>query len=211
MISRKANDGIAPSPDELAAYADGELRGAARARVQAWLVGHPEAAGEVAAVRSLDRLCRAAGPSLPDEAAWAKVFQSIEQQTEQDRRRPTAAWRRLARVLIPLSGAAAILLVFLFHQAGKHQSPVAPEPVEPFPVASIDEIEIISMDDADRHALVIGKPPLSEPMVLVAAGDTSEIHIQADVDGMKPSIARPVDGATMIVAPLSSGVDEKDP
>jgi anti-sigma factor RsiW len=120
MMSRKANDGVAPRPEELAAYADGELQGAARARVQAWLVGHPEAADEVAAVRSLDRLCRAAGPSVPDEAAWANVLQRVEQQTELNRRRPTAAWRRMARVLIPLSGAAAILLVFSHVDAYNH-------------------------------------------------------------------------------------------
>jgi hypothetical protein len=214
MLPRKSNAVGSPNPVDLAAYADGELKGIARERVQSWLIEHPEAAADVDAIRSLDRLCQGATPSEPSETSWTTVLQRIEKQVEQGRRQCAAAGRpRLLRILVPLTAAAAVLLAVFVHQRASRET-ISGESLEPLPVATADDIEIISMDDGDRSALVIGKPPLFEPMVLVAAGDTSEIHIQPDSgDGMKPSIARPVDGmaTTMIVAPLSAGVDDKDP
>jgi anti-sigma factor RsiW len=211
MLPRKAKAPGAPSPEELAAFADGELDRQSRARVQAWLLSHPEASAEVDATLRLDRLHQATAADDPGESTWAGVLRRIETRAAEQRRSAAGLLPRLARIFLPLAGAAAVLLALWLVQRDHGPMPASSTAaVEPFPVVSADDIEIVSLDDADRRALVVGKPPLDEPMVLVAAGDTSEIKIEPDVDGMKPSIARPMAGATMIVVPLAVGVDEKD-
>jgi hypothetical protein len=177
------------------------------------LCDHPEAASVVEATRRLQRAWRATTPAEPGEAAWGRVLQQIESRVAAAPSRSRHALRRVAGIVLPLTGAAAVLLAFMLYRPATPPSPVIqPEPIEVLPVASAADIEIISMDDADRAALVVGTPPLWEPMVLVAPGDTSEIHIQPDTDGMRPTVTRPVDGlaTTLVVAPLSSGSgDEK--
>jgi hypothetical protein len=210
MMRRNANDPGGPSREELAAYADGELRGAARARVQAWVVAHPEAAAEVESLRRLDRLCRAAAPAEPSEATWAGLLDRIEREAAH-RRRPARPWLpRLARLMVPLAGAAAVLLALWSYPVAPRSG--NPDYVEPFPVASSDEVEIISLADADQPMVVVGKSPLSEPIVLGRPDDMSDLDIKPDVDGMVPTV-RPIEGGSVvIVAPLGwSGVDEKDP
>jgi hypothetical protein len=202
-----------PSPEQLAAYADGELDWSSRAQVQAWLLVHPEAAAEVESLRELAQLCRATVPAEPDAAAWASSLDNIERQAagqRQHRRRALGLVARLIRAIVPLAGAAAVLFVLWLHQPGQRDMPPGTEQPEPFPVASADDVDIISMDDADRQTLVVGKPPLSEPIVLVGPGDMTDIDIKPDQDGMVPTRARLADGGStvMLVAPLGwSGVD----
>src|SRR4051794_15463828 len=80
MLPRQANDAGGPTREELAAYADGELRGAAHARVQVWLAAHPEAAGEVVSLRQLGHLYRASTPADPGAAAWTAMLDRIERE-----------------------------------------------------------------------------------------------------------------------------------
>jgi hypothetical protein len=212
MKRRQTKPLIAPSPEELAAYADGELDPAARVRVQDWLCDHPEAAGAVDATRRLQRAWRATTPDDPGEAAWGRVLGQIETRVAAERSRSKRVLGRIARIVLPLAGAAAVLFALTLHRPVTPPAVVQPEPIDVLPVASAEDIEIISMDDADRTALVVGKPPLWEPMVLVSPGDTSEIHVQPDTDGMRPTVTRPVDGlaTTIIVAPLAATpADEK--
>src|SRR5436190_5975510 len=72
-----------PFPEILAAYADGELDAAGRARVETWLARHPEAAADLDAQREWSRRNRrlwqsAAGPQ-PSDARWSRLFSSIQQ------------------------------------------------------------------------------------------------------------------------------------
>jgi hypothetical protein len=210
MIPRPANDSGGPSREELAAYADGELRGAARARVQAWMADHPEAAREVVALRELKQVFRATAPAEPNETTWATVLERIEREATL-RRQPARGWfARLARWTVPLAGAAAVLLTLAFYPATP--TPAPREHVEPFPVVTPDDVEIISLADADHRAVVVGRPPLFEPIVLGRPSDMSDFDFRPDVDGMVPAIHPGEGGSVVIVAPLGwSGVDEKDP
>lgn len=204
MTPRQPKLVIAPTPEQLAAYADGELDPAARVRVQEWLADHSEGAAAVEATRSLQRVWRETRPDDPSEAAWGRTLREVENRLAAERSRSPRTIARMVRVLLPLSGAAAILLAVTLHRPVVTPPLAPPEPIEVLPIVSANEIEIISMDDVDRTALVVGRPPLWEPMVLVSPGDTSEIHIQPDTDGMRPTVTRPIDGlaTTLIVAPL---------
>lgn len=168
----------------------------------------PDRAGDA----ELDRLFAASVAPEPSETAWTHLLQRIERDTGQ----PLATLRGktnrrplyFARLLLPVA-AAAVLAAVWFRSAPNGTTPV-PERGEPFPIAAAAEVEIVSMEGGDYRALVVGKPPLSEPMVLVAHGDATEIQVQPDVDGMVPAVARLADGlaTTMIVAPLLSAGDD---
>jgi hypothetical protein len=165
-----------------------------------------------AADAELDRLFADTVAPEPSEAAWSNLVQRIDR----DAARPLVHLRGkgsrrplyFARLLAPVA-AAALLAAVWFRSAPNDTTP-GPERGEPFPMVAADEVEIVSMEGADYRALVVGKPPLSEPMVLVAHGDATEIQVRPDVDGMVPAVAKLADGlaTTMIVAPLLSAGDD---
>src|SRR5262249_58779212 len=72
---------VRPFPELLAAYADGELDAAGRARVEAWLAEHPEARAELENQRKLSRsnskLWHASGPQSPGERSWSRLFRRV--------------------------------------------------------------------------------------------------------------------------------------
>src|SRR5262249_6492057 len=71
-------------------------------------------------------------------------------------------------------------------------------------LASESDISIISIDDRDIGALVVGKSPLSGPVVLAAIGDVDLKGIQKAEDGMLPTAKMNEAGlAPMIVAPIA--------
>ncbi|MFK5004592.1 hypothetical protein, partial [Klebsiella pneumoniae] len=74
----RENKPNAPSPQELAAYYDGELEPAARARVAAWLAEHPEMSADLEAQHALPQ----AAPPEPSEAAWSSVLERIDERTK---------------------------------------------------------------------------------------------------------------------------------
>ena len=67
-----------PTPEQLAAYADGELAWADRAAVEAWLARDPAAAAEVESLRRFTQAWRDAAPSPPGPDAWSRVRSKIE-------------------------------------------------------------------------------------------------------------------------------------
>src|SRR5438270_6339912 len=87
-----------PFPELLAAYADGELDAAGRARVEAWLAEHPEARDEIEAQRRLSRRNRhfwqaTAGPQ-PSEASWLRLLARVHEALTASPRPAPAAPRR---------------------------------------------------------------------------------------------------------------------
>lgn len=200
MNAYPADDDV-PLPTELAGYVDGELDPAARRRVEAWLAAHPEAAREVEGQRRLQSLWHEAAPADPGEAAWAGVLARVEAGLATTPR----ARRAWLRWLAGLGAAAAVLLGVLgsFRTPGEDDDGL---PLRgPFPVASAHEVEIISIDAADVRTLVVGEPPLREPVVLAAVGDVKLRSVEPDDDGMMPDV-RIAQGPTvpMIVAPLDT-------
>lgn len=165
MSAWQGADGPAPTPEQLAAYADCELDGRPEAeglcrRIEAWLARHPEAAADLQAQRALERLWQATTPAEPAESAWADVLARLEDiplspaagPARSARLRARAAW---AAVLLGASAAALWLALVLLRPAEERQvvrkgppapgprlpavrGELVPEAVEPFPVATAD-------------------------------------------------------------------------
>src|SRR5947209_6423984 len=70
--------GRRPTPEEVAAFVDGELDAAAGARVEAWLGQDPERAAEADAWRRLACLWGETAPPDPGPAAWDRTRERIE-------------------------------------------------------------------------------------------------------------------------------------
>jgi hypothetical protein len=175
--------------------------------VEAWLAAHPEAAAEVEAQRRLAELCRTATPPEPGEAAWAALGERIAAGVGTARGRPG---RRFAWIALVGSLAAGLFLAWL--ALGPVPRGPAPEPapvavVEPYPVVSPEDVEIISIAAADRDALVVGEPPLREPLVLVAPGEVEVQSIGPEADGMVPYVPAGPVAPTPVPNPRSAPPD----
>src|SRR5262249_58485620 len=59
--------------------------------------------------------------------------------------------------------------------------PRVPEEVEPFAVATGDEVEVLSIKGADTGTLVVGELPFSGPMVLVQVGEVEVQRVEREV------------------------------
>jgi len=204
-----------PSPQQLAAYADGELDPATRARIADWLARNADEAADVERQRLADRLCRAVSPPEPSQPAWDAVLQRIDKETQIIRaaQRPAgidAPRRRLLRsptLWMGMATAAALLLALLFRPAADPRQPnPAPVLVKAFPAASDGDVEIISLDAGDARTLVVGEPPFAGLVVLAGPGEVFLEKIEPDEsDGMMPQKINMNDGSgtPMIVAPLA--------
>src|SRR5262249_53897574 len=132
-----------PSPEQFAAYSDGELGPADRAAVDEWLLDHPADRAEVGAARQLARLMEATAAADPAEAARAGVLDRIAAAPPTPARRPKRPHRWIALAVVAAAGLAAAAVVLAL---------LPRPPVEPLHVASDDDIEIISMDGGDVRA-----------------------------------------------------------
>jgi len=201
-----------PTPEQLTAYVDGELADGARRAVEHWLAGRPDEAAAIEAEQRLRQLMEAGAASEPSAAEWAMTLTRIEAGLSAGRKsvKPTA--RRVAGLLWAAAAlaasAAAVWLVF----AG-NAPPVLPidkiphetAEVEPaFPVLLADEVDIMTMQATDTTALVVGLPPVHEPLVLAAASEITLDRVEPDVAGMMPDM-RWFDGSSppMIAVPLA--------
>jgi hypothetical protein len=134
-----------PTPEQLAAYLDGELTGAARLEVEAWVAEHPEAAPARDAVFAdhddgLARAWHSTQPSDPSAAAWSGVLGRIDAALPPPppavvptpdavlpaRRRSRAG---LVLAVAAAAAAAAVAAVLL----GRTFWPTKPEPPKPEP------------------------------------------------------------------------------
>jgi hypothetical protein len=223
MIPQNEDARRGPSPEQLAAYVDGELDRPEmvplKRRVEDWLAACPEAATEVDAQRRLAQVWQATTPPEPGEDAWAAVLARLEQTPVRPvkalRWRP-AAW--VAGILAACAAAVWLTLVLLQprDQANRvdlkrrptpaKESPAprdtkaAPAPVEPFEVVTADEVEILSVRGADTGTLVVGEVPVRGELVLPLPGEV-EIKERADAEVR-------VGGSPMIWSPLTNERDE---
>ncbi len=185
-----------PDPQLLAAYFDGELEGRddmtdVRARLEAWLETHPEAAEKWTKHRQLQELWAETTPAEPPPSAWRQAFAKIDARRRESIASPSARgpWRALG-VLVASAAIFAGLLVGGWYafmaRDGKNQPVViAPNPksappeveeVEIFTVALANEVEILRIDGADTVALVVGELPLDGPMQLADRGEVRVIR-----------------------------------
>jgi hypothetical protein len=188
-----------PTAEELAAYVDGELDLQASRDVAAWLDKHPEAARDVQALEQLAHLWQVGSPPEPTPQQWAEVFAGVTRALPAGKEVRPAGSRRLYWLGPTAAVAAAVLAVVLLNRPHEPRVILPPRLEQPFPVATDDEIRIISMDDADRAALVVGLPPLREPLALLEPDEVTVDAIEPDAGGMQPRFVG--DSTPMIITP----------
>src|SRR5205085_3723405 len=130
-----------PSPEQLAAFADGELEAGARDSIEAWLHTHPDAAAYVDDLRRLRHLWQETTPADPAPRAWAATFARIETDLPGPSVRPLRR-RGGYRWVAGLSVAAAVFGALLLARSLRVPAPdETPEDLaeEPFPVATAQE------------------------------------------------------------------------
>jgi len=194
-----------PSPEQLAAYVDDELSGSAARAVEAWLSEHPEAAAEVEEQRKLARLLESTAPAEPLEERWEKMLRHVQAALPTVIKRPTQRPRRkwwAAASLLATAAAVLIVLGWTLPSPRPDDLPPLAAREEPWPVLANHEVRIISMDDADRGALVVGEPPLQDPLAFLSKGDVTVDQMEKDEDGMTPHLANEGSAPPMIVSPV---------
>jgi hypothetical protein len=166
------NGAMKPSPEQLAAYADGELDAASRRHCAEWLAGHPEDAAEVETWRRLTRLWQASAPDEPGPAVWAAALDRIEKTLPAGPPAPVRGRNLFLWASLLTATAAAILTVSLSARLFRSVPEVPSDPVdEPYLVAEAHEVTIISMDVKDTDALVVGESPVHGPLAFAGFED----------------------------------------
>jgi hypothetical protein len=162
-----------PTPEQFAAYADGELGGltdADRAAVEAWLLRDPSALAEIEAQRRFMQAWRDASPPEPTAGTWETVRDRIEAGVAAPARRNGAKsiWRRGLLPIVTVatlgSAAAAAVLTITFSRPVIVPVPPPTAPtadVEPFAVVGPADVVILSVCGADTDCLLVASPPVS--------------------------------------------------
>ncbi len=164
-----------PTPEQLAAYADGQLPGPERDWVGSWLGDHPDAAAEVESYRRLARFWETSSAPEPSPAAWERTLDRIKEQVPNPQRSGfSVPWAGLAGL------AAAAILVALLLPRSSGPGPHYPDEVIPFPVASPQDVTIISMDAADIDRLVVARPPVE--LHEIAFADHADVRLIGPLD-----------------------------
>lgn len=175
-------DSWKPTPEMLSAYLDGEFDDAAsaetRAAVEAWLDSHPDLRACLVDWRSLQHAWRQTSPPEPDEESWAQLLASIHERLDREVSAPTRR-RRFVQLGVVGTAAAAVLLAALIARgllvtpggpAGGQGNVVAPL-VDPLPVATADEVEILRVGGDDTRVVVVGTMPVEGLLVVAQKGD----------------------------------------
>lgn len=187
-----------PTPEQLGAYADGELSAADCAAVDAWLHHHPAHADMVDALRRVTQLWRDTAPLLPDYAAWSAVRAGIEKGLHPQPARPTAPSRLKSRFVLAVVAAAVLAVVFL--SKGHWSETVAAE--EPYPVVEAQDVVIMSIGGDDCACLIGAQPPVGriDERDLARADDVLVLNLEEHEDR---SVAeqRSEAGAPMLFTP----------
>jgi anti-sigma factor RsiW len=178
--------GQPPAPEELMAFADGELGPARHEEVAKWLVGRPDAQGQVDEFRRLGQLWRNAQPPEPSPQAWAAALARIENALPPSTPLPRPRPRRPAWTFPALAAAAVLGVVLLSRSLAPVGTPTnnngsSTADDEPYPIVAANEINIVGMDAQDADALV-GHPPLSGTLEFAAPADVRLLNAQPHRD-----------------------------
>jgi anti-sigma-K factor RskA len=206
MSPSSSEPGPAHSREEIAGYVDGELSPAAQERLEAWIAQDPGILREIERQEKIKNLYASTRPSEPTEAAWqAAAFRSKRRMIVrvEPAHRPALWTSRSAAI----AAAAAVLIAALV--IGPRPSGQIRDDLPELQVLSPQEVEIVSLDDQDRGALMVGQAPTLENMVAVTPADVQITSAMAGPDGCMPRIVIPKDqqAMPMIVAPLPGSRD----
>jgi hypothetical protein len=204
-------DGPRPTPERLAAYADGELHGPDRAAIEAWLDICPPARAEVEAMRHLNCQCRRTTAPEPSPDAWDAVLNNLHAALPAGARSRFVPRPRRRSFVPALAAAAAIVVGILVGRGFWTESKFVPptsvstsQPallVGPLDLVSSRDIDIISMGGQDTAILLVGRPPIHDAMQLAGPGDVTLVGIES-VDGFVPDLRR--NGAVTMIVPPSA-------
>src|SRR5262249_33300837 len=133
MSWRPEDDTWNPSPEQLAAYADGELdrcgsTAPLKRRIEVWLADHPGAAAALEAQQRLDRLWKSSRPAEPSDLAWDQLWQRIKQAPSDHPGKSGRRWtaRRVIWATALLVTAASLVLAVTLSP----RDPADPSPPE---------------------------------------------------------------------------------
>ena len=190
-----------PSPEQLAAFLDGELDAADRSRVEAWLADDRRRRRRdrrpAARTRLWGETPRPSQAPTSGRPLWLASKPACPPRCRRPRRRPRVLGVGAAAAA---AAVAAVLLSRLFH--GGPAMPIA-DKTDPLPVIEPGDVVIISMDARDAAGLVVGpaaRPaadPPGQPGRRVVHGRWSRPRD----DGLVPLIGE--GEVPMIVAPLA--------
>lgn len=200
-MNQPSNHPWEPDPQLLAAYFDGELADCAegaeggddvRARIEAWLLSHPEAAEESDALK---KLWLETTPAEPTPAQWNAVLDRI------DARRPARPAAPPRRPWLYFAAAASVVLFLgAFFGASRFLQPPQPGPgpvainpgasnpddLEVLQVALASEVTILRMEGPETDAVVVGAMPVAGSLELADSGEVCisckcpRVHVRQD-------------------------------
>jgi hypothetical protein len=207
-----------PTPEQLAAYVDGELAWADRAAVEAWLLRDAAAAAEVESLRRFGQAWRDAAPPAPGPEAWSLVRDKIEAGLH----RPpqpggNGRWTRrllLGAVAATVGAAAAAVLAVALSGLGRTPAPTTPNPEsggteivkvdeEPYLVVDADDVVVVSICGCDTCCLVAARPPVDHvtEQDLAREQDVALLNVEPHKDGSSAEMRFQDPAPTMITPP----------
>ncbi|HEV3203485.1 MAG TPA: hypothetical protein VGY77_03840 [Gemmataceae bacterium] len=217
------NHNVPPREEMLAAYVDGELNSAGRLEVEAWIVSHPETAAELEALRQFKQFWQATRAFDPSEGVWAQTLENITTGLVQPKLAsapgfPTAAAKPAhdfswVRGIVRWTSAAAVFVGLMALDSRSPRDPLSVPSMDPYPVISTEDIDILTVHAADAGRLVVGKSPLTEPLDIAEPGDIVVVSVKPDIDGMLPYMRAPAEDrhAPMMVVPLGAEIPRERP
>lgn len=221
MIRNEKNN-WKPSPTMLAAYADGEFEGrddlaALKTEIEAYLTEHPDAVDDLAGYRSLRNVWHDTTPHKPNAAKWDAVLHRIRGGTAAALQRKSTArrWQLWAGTVAAAAVLIATAVIWYTVQDTNRHSSILPtaqgsndlSPMvaaktanEPLPVASMEEVEILSVDGDDIPTLIVGTLPVEGLLEPADAGDVSDFRIPDEENNIL--VVNAPDGRPMIIAQI---------
>lgn len=196
-----------PWAERLAGYFEGTLPLQERQRVADWLAQHPDVAAEFTALQEVQHQVRSASVPEPSERIWAAVRERIEQglaQTATEQKAESGRGSRWGTAAWAAAAAGILVLVGWHHWTPKPIDGVAEMA---FPIASPEDVEIVSVDAAGARALLVGEPPVQAALVMMAAGDATLKSVEIVPAGQFPEVwmGPGEQESPMIVAPFVAG------
>ncbi len=196
MNFRNGENRTKPTPEDLAAYLDGEFEGddariPQKQLVEEWLADHPEAFADLTAWRRLKQIWQDTTPELSEESRWAALLSRIQHDLTHGPKPTVPAPKPFPWGWVSGFAAALLLTVgFLIWQGqspkpekktpspsfSKNKSPSLP--TKPFPVVAADEIQILHVGGEDISGLVIGAPPMEGVMPMAGPDEIVFTSVQ---------------------------------
>ena len=204
-----------PTPEQIAAWVDGESSSDVTGLVESWMADHPEARRDAESMAQMTRLYRDQALPMPCEERWQSALDRIRPRVAPS---PGAAWRWRLLLGLTLASAAMLGAVVLSRALWPTptREPIAETPTvasedddgEPFAVARLSEVHIIRMDADDADRVVTGQP-LIGTMDFAGQGDIEVVAVRAGPDEENAARLERRAGLTWVV--LARAEEENEP